>query len=341
MLCVYLSRKGRNIINVNLFNRLLSVACVFTIASTALSACSTIENGYYENGQPATPPVTTSANTTAEQTTPPVSVPPQSSSEELTTTEPEVSSLPESVSNVDDAVEELVTKGNWDYSTLSNESDGWGQGTRFDDLNRPKSAVRFNENYGQFNAQAINITEEKVITLTFDQGYENGFTGMILDTLKDKGVKATFFLTGDYARREPELIRRMIDEGHTIGSHSWSHYSMPEISIEEMESEIMTLHNYVIENYGVCMTSFRPPKGEYSELSLAVTADFGYKSVLWSFAYADWDTDNQPDPAASLEKLVARLHPGAIYLLHSVSETNASILGDFIDQALAQGYTFK
>lgn len=258
------------------------------------------------------------------------------------TSTPEVSELPESVSDVDDAVEELVTtKGNWDYSTLSNESDGWGQGTRFDDLNRPKSAVRFNESYSLYNAQAINITEDKVITLTFDQGYENGFTGMILDTLKDKGVKATFFLTGDYARREPELIQRMIDEGHTIGSHSWSHYSMPEISIEEMESEIMTLHNYVLENYGVCMTSFRPPKGEYSELSLAVTADFGYKSVLWSFAYADWDTDNQPDPTASLEKLVERLHPGAIYLLHSVSETNATILGDFIDRALAEGYTFQ
>ncbi len=258
------------------------------------------------------------------------------------TSTPEVSELPESVSDVDDAVEELVTtKGNWDYSTLSNESDGWGQGTRFDDLNRPKSAVRFNESYSLYNAKAIDITEDKVITLTFDQGYENGFTGMILDTLKDKGVKATFFLTGDYARREPELIQRMIDEGHTIGSHSWSHYSMPEISIEEMESEIMTLHNYVLENYGVCMTSFRPPKGEYSELSLAVTADFGYKSVLWSFAYADWDTDNQPDPTASLEKLVERLHPGAIYLLHSVSETNATILGDFIDRALAEGYTFQ
>lgn len=311
-----------------------------TLAATALSGCASIENGYYENGSPAQPPVTSGpATTKIDPTSPPPSVPPQSSE---TTSAPEVSDVPESsVSDISDAVEELVTLGDWDYSTLSNEGDGWGQGTRFDDLNRPKSAVRFNESYSIYNAKAIDITEDKVITLTFDQGYENGFTSVILDTLRDKGVKATFFLTGDYAEREPELVKRMIDEGHTIGSHSVNHYSMPEISIEEMQKEIMDLHNYVLENFGVCMNLFRPPKGEYSELSLAVTADCGYKSVLWSFAYADWDTDNQPDPTASLEKLVERLHPGAIYLLHSVSETNATILGDFIDRALAQGYIFR
>lgn len=305
-----------------------------------LAGCASIENGYYENGESAQPPVTMGpATTKTDPTAPPPSVPPQSS--ETTTISEEEITVPEtSVSDVSDAVEELVTKGDWNYEDLSNESDGWGQGTRFDDLNRPKSAVRFTESYSLYNAKAIDITEEKVISLTFDQGYENGFTGKILDTLRDKGVKATFFLTGDYARREPELVKRMIDEGHTVGNHSWSHYSMPEISIEEMQNEIMELHTYVLENYGVCMNQFRPPKGEYSELSLAVTADCGYKSVLWSFAYADWDTDNQPDPAASLEKLTERLHPGAVYLLHSVSETNTNILGDFIDNALAQGYTF-
>ncbi len=311
-----------------------------TLAATALSGCAAIENGYYENGAPASPPVTSGpATTKTDPTAPPPSVPPQSS---VTTSAPEVSVIPDtSVSDVNDAVEELVTLGDWDYSTLSTEGDGWGQGTRFDDLNRPKSAVRFNESYSVYNAKAIDLTEDKVITLTFDQGYENGFTSVILDTLRDKGVKATFFLTGDYAKREPELVKRMIDEGHTVGSHSLSHYSMPEISIEEMQKEIMDLHYYVLENYGVCMSLFRPPKGEYSELSLAVTADCGYKSVLWSFAYADWDTDNQPERTASLEKLVERLHPGAIYLLHSVSETNAAILGDFIDRALEQGYTFR
>ena len=148
-------------------------------------------------------------------------------------------------------------------------------------------------------------------------------------------------MVGDYVNREPELVRRMIDEGHTVGSHSVHHYSMPELSVEECESEIMDLHREVLEKFGIQMNLFRPPKGEYSEKSLAVTGDLGYKTVLWSFAYADWDTKNQPDPAASLEKLKERAHPGAIYLLHSVSETNASILGDFIDAMLAEGYTFS
>lgn len=103
----------------------------------------------------------------------------------------------------------------------------------------------------------------------------------------------------------------------------------------------MELHEYMLTNFGVCMNLFRPPKGEYSEQSLAITGDLGYTTVLWSFAYADWDTDNQPDPEESLNKLIERAHPGAIYLLHSVSETNSIILGDFIDAMLAQGYTFK
>ncbi len=110
--------------------------------------------------------------------------------------------------------------------------------------------------------------------------------------------------------------------------------------MEEMTEEIMYLHDYMIENFGLQMTLFRPPKGEYSELSLAVTGDLGYTTVLWSFAYADWDTDNQPDPKESLQKLIDRAHPGAIYLLHSVSETNCEILGEFIDAVIEEGYEF-
>lgn len=116
---------------------------------------------------------------------------------------------------------------------------------------------------------------------------------------------------------------------------------MPEISVDEMKKEIMDLHEYVITNFGIQMTEFRPPKGEYSELSLAVTGDCGYKSVLWSFAYADWYPDDQPEKEASLQKMIDRLHPGAIYLLHAVSETNTAVLGDFIDSAREAGYVFK
>lgn len=246
-----------------------------------------------------------------------------------------------SVSDISDVIEPLSNITQRDYSALDTALNGYGQGVRFDDLNRPMGAVEFNNGYSVYNATAINDTEEKVICLTFDQGYENGFTSMILDTLKEKGVKATFFVVGDYAKRESELVKRMIDEGHTVGSHSVNHYSMPEISVEKMTEEIMGLHTYMIEHFGIAMTLFRPPKGEYSEQSLAVTGDLGYKTVLWSFAYADWDTHNQPDRDAALSKLIERAHPGAIYLLHSVSETNANILGDFIDAMIAQGYTFS
>jgi peptidoglycan-N-acetylmuramic acid deacetylase len=200
--------------------------------------------------------------------------------------------------------------------------------------------VEFTERYENLNAVAIDTDSEK-ITLTFDQGYENGYTSQILDTLKEKNVKAVFFLLQDYAEKNPELVQRMIDEGHTVGNHSVHHYSMPDLTQAECESEIMDFHRYMQENFNCDMTLFRPPMGEYSEFSLGVTANCGYKSMLWSFAYADWDIENQPDPAEALEKLTNAAHPGAIYLLHSVSSTNAEILGDFIDNVRKDGFEFN
>ena len=209
-----------------------------------------------------------------------------------------------------------------------------------DDNNRPLGALDFNEKYKKYNAKAIN-NEKGVITLTFDQGYENGYTTKILDTLKQKKVKATFFVVQDYAERNPELVRRMIDEGHTLGNHSVTHRSTPELTEAECKSEINGLHEYIKDNFGYEMTTFRPPMGEYSEFSLAVTKECGYNTELWSFAYADWDTNAQPDKNEALVKLTSSLHDGAIYLLHSVSSTNAEILPDFIDEALNAGYKFK
>ena len=313
----------------------------------SLCGCTSLENGRYENNGRITSPPSESEPAPSVITEAPASTAPETEATEEQTSafseEPE--ELPEeapesSETGVSDVIEPLSTTLRSDYSALDTESHGYGQGVRFDDLNRPKGALNFNSGYSDYNAKAINETEEKVINLTFDQGYENGFTSMILDTLKEKGVKATFFVVGDYAERQPELVRRMIDEGHTVGSHSVNHYSMPELSVEEATEEIMGLHEYMLENFGIQMNLFRPPKGEYSEKSLAVTSDLGYKTVLWSFAYADWDTKNQPDPQEALQKLIDRAHPGAIYLLHSVSETNANILGDFIDAMLAEGYTF-
>ena len=227
-----------------------------------------------------------------------------------------------------------------DYSALSTEKHGYGQGVQLDNENRPAGAVDFNNVFGKYGAKAIDSADTKTIRLTFDQGYENGYTAGILDTLAEKNVRATFFVLEDYAEKNPELVRRMIDEGHTVGNHSVTHRSMPDLSAGECREEVMGLHKYIRDRFGYEMKEFRPPMGEFSELSLAVTRDCGYETVLWSYAYADWDVNAQPDPGEALEKLTSALHNGAIYLLHSVSSTNASVLGDFIDRAREAGYEF-
>lgn len=227
-----------------------------------------------------------------------------------------------------------------DISSLSPKKICWGQGTNFDNLNRPQDAVNAQEKYGDLGGNFVDTSGKKVIYLTFDEGYENGYTNDILDTLKKKNVKAVFFITGDYAKREGELVQRMIDEGHMVGNHTWKHYSMPEKSIEVCRDEIKQLHDYVQDTYNYKMTVMRPPMGEFSEQTLALASEMGYKTYLWSFAYKDWDANSQPDATAALNKLNERLHCGAIYLLHAVSPTNAKIMGDFIDNAQAQGYKF-
>lgn len=223
---------------------------------------------------------------------------------------------------------------------LSTEKHGYGQGVQLDDKNRPTGALDFNANYGKYGATALR-EDKKNILLTFDQGYENGYTAQILDTLKEKKVKAVFFLLQDYAERNPELVQRMIDEGHIVGNHSVSHYSMPDLSAEECRQEIEGLQEYMKQNFGVTMKLFRPPMGEFSEQSLSVTKDCGLSTMLWSFAYADWDVNAQPDPAQAKEKLIGAAHEGAIYLLHSVSQTNAEVLGEVIDGIRDEGFEFE
>ncbi len=225
--------------------------------------------------------------------------------------------------------------------TIDNTSRGWGQGTNFDEKNRPKGAVNAQNIYGGYDALYI-AEESPAIYLTIDEGYENGYTAKILDVLKEKNCPAVFFVTMDYVKQNPDLIRRMIDEGHVVGNHSVTHPSagLPSQSIDTQAEELMALHRHVKENFDYDMHLFRYPAGIHSDQSLALVQQLGYKSVFWSFAYRDWITDDQPDPAAALQQVTNRLHPGAIYLLHAVSSTNTQIMGDFIDQARAQGYTF-
>ena len=225
---------------------------------------------------------------------------------------------------------------------LDTESHAWGQGVQYDEYNRPVSAVQYQETYGRYNANFIG-ENKPVIYLTFDEGYEYGCTPKILDTLKEKGVHGVFFVTQPYAEENPELVQRMINEGHTVGNHSVTHPSkgLPSETIEEQQNEVMGCHQYVLEHFGYTMHLFRYPTGAFSEQSLAIVNNCNYKSVFWSFAYLDYDVNNQPDQAQSLQKLTDRMHPGAIYLLHAESETNAAILGDFIDAARAAGYSLE
>lgn len=215
---------------------------------------------------------------------------------------------------------------------MDSESVLWGPGTFKDDKNRSTACIDLQEKYGQYNAYFIGPEDSDTVTLTFDQGYENGYTAPILDALKEKNAKAVFFLTGHYVRTQPELVQRMIDEGHILGSHSDSHkVYCKDLSIEESFNDAKWMQDYLRDNFGYEMRLFRFPEGVFSPQSLALMQQMGYQSIFWSFAYADWNVDNQPEPAAAIEKITDFIHPGEIMLLHSVSKTNAEILPQVID----------
>ncbi len=225
------------------------------------------------------------------------------------------------------------------FESCDNTKVAYGMGVETDSENRPLGAIQAQRQYGDMGGLFIGDSSEQRLWLTFDEGYENGCTAGILDTLKEKNVRAVFFVTYDYCERNPELVKRMIDEGHTVGNHTWSHPSLPECSPDELYSELSLLHSYVKDNFGYDMYVMRPPKGEFSERVLACARELGYTTVLWSFAYPDWDTNNQPDPRQAYDKITSKTHNGAVYLLHAVSETNAAILGDVIDYWKNSGYT--
>ena len=224
------------------------------------------------------------------------------------------------------------------YDDFSNKKVIWGPG-KIENHNQPVDPVSLSKTFGELDAKWL-LDDEKKICLTFDEGYENGFTPSILDTLKAKNVKAIFFVTYDFASKNPELIDRMINEGHIVGNHSYRHYSMDELDIDKATEEVMFIHEYMKENHNYTMSYFRFPKGEFSQRTLKLLQSLDYQSVFWSFAYADWDPKKQIEPSTALEKLKNSTHPGAIFLLHAVSETNAKILGDFIDEVRQQGYEF-
>ena len=197
----------------------------------------------------------------------------------------------------------------------------------------------------EFNAYYIDDdgTEDKFIYLTFDAGYENGYTDKILDVLKKEKVPATFFLVGDYIKANPDIVRRMDKEGHIIGNHTMSHPDMSIITDQnDFESELKELEIIYEETTGHKMKKFyRPPQGKYSEKNLEMAKSMGYTTVFWSLAYVDWYVDKQPSREEALNILNKRIHDGAIVLLHSTSKTNSEILEELIKEWKKEGYKFK
>ncbi len=219
--------------------------------------------------------------------------------------------------------------------TLDNTKTGWSHGYG---AAKPAALQNLLTKYG---ACWIGNRNSPNIYLTFDEGYEYGLSGAILDTLKAKNVKAVFFVTLSFVKKNPQLVQRMIDEGHTLGNHSCNHPSFPTKDIATDTSEIMTLHQYMKDTYHYDMTLFRFPYGEYSERTLALVRSLNYTSVFWSFGYVDWDTEKQPTKEDALKLIEGKVHNGAIYLLHPESKTNADILGDVIDYFRDKGYTIS
>lgn len=221
-----------------------------------------------------------------------------------------------------------------------NKTIGWGI-KRADNNMQPDVGAANQKLLEENGGICLGKDMEKTIYLTFDEGYEAGYTENILNTLKENEVKATFFITSHYLNTASGLVERMINEGHIVGNHTVNHKSMPSITDEEIEKEIMQLHQAVYEKFNYEMKYIRPPKGEFNERTLKKSAELGYKTVMWSFAYFDWDEKKQPSIEESQKMIIKNFHCGEIMLLHPNSKTNSEVLDSIIKEAKSQGYEFK
>ncbi len=222
----------------------------------------------------------------------------------------------------------LPSEGNWG---LSFQEDG-----------KPPVANATSEELAKYNAYYTENTDEKVLYLTFDAGYENGNTPAILEALKKHNAKATFFIVGNYLNTRPDLVKQMIDEGHIVGNHSYHHPDMSQMDRAAFEKELGELEALYQETVGEPMKKYyRPPQGKYSTNNLEIANELGYKTYFWSLAYVDWNQDSQPSHEEAFNKLLKRVHPGAIVLLHSTSKTNGEIMDELLTKWEEMGYTFK
>lgn len=226
-------------------------------------------------------------------------------------------------------------------STITSTSSDWG--LSFQENGQAPIANTSAEDLKKYNAYYVNPTEEKILYLTFDAGYENGNTPAILDSLKKHNAPATFFVVGSYITNNQALVKRMVDEGHIVGNHTYSHPDMSSISQKaDFEKELTSVETIYTEITGQEMTKFyRPPQGKYSEKNLQMAKELGYSTFFWSLAYVDWYEDNQPTKEQAFAKLLTRVHPGSIVLLHSTSSTNAEILDELLTKWEEMGYSFR
>lgn len=207
----------------------------------------------------------------------------------------------------------------------------------------PLATDKMSEFNKKYHCYYLGDTSKKTIYLTFDEGYENGYTAPILDILKKHHVKAAFFVVKPYIKSNPELVKRMVAEGHLVCNHSSHHPSMASIyDKQKFIKELSEVESIFTEVTGQSMPKFfRPPMGKYSELSLKLTNEYGYKTIFWSFAYKDWLQNEQPTPQFGKKIILDRTHNGAIILLHAVSKTNAQILDEVITEWVKEGYELK
>ena len=224
---------------------------------------------------------------------------------------------------------------------LHEKSENWGLG--FGTEGKPPTGNASAEELKKYDAYFIGDTTQNTIYLTFDCGYENGNTEPILDALKKHDVKATFFVVGNFLETSPEIVKRMIVEGHTVGNHTYHHLDMSAISsMDAFKKETQDVENLFEQITGTPITKFyRPPQGKYNIENLKMAQELGYHTFFWSLAYVDWYQDKQPTKDEAFGKLLKRIHPGAIVLLHSTSSTNAQILDELLTKWEEMGYTIK
>lgn len=233
-----------------------------------------------------------------------------------------------------------IHQGQWDLAALDNTEYGFGYAEKNRAENMVPTDWTFYENqWGQYNVDWIQDINSNTIYLTMDVGFANDYTEGIIDTLHDKNVKVVFFITKMFFDESPSTVQRMLDEGHIVGNHTCNHPNMPAAGIEKETAEIMDLWNAMHDKFDYEMKLFRFPEGRFSHQSLALVENLGLKTVFWSYAYNDY-SNVQPEVEPSYKRAVEYLHPGAIYLLHASSSTNAAFLGDFIDAARAAGFEF-